>query len=80
MPERLKTQKKLVGFKQVRRALQAGRVRVLYLAKDADPAMTDALCALAGAQGAETVWLGTMAKLGAACAISVGAACAAVTD
>ena len=38
--ETLKTAKKVVGCKQVRRAIQEGRAVTLFLADDADPMLT----------------------------------------
>ncbi len=68
---------KVVGVKQVRRALANGTARRLYLARDADPHLTRALEEQAGRQGVETVWLGSMRELGRDCGIAVGAAAAA---
>ena len=68
---------KVVGVKQVRRALNAGRAKRLYLARDADPQLTRPLAEQARDQGVEAVWLGSMKELGRACGIAVGAAVAA---
>ena len=40
MPNELANSAKVVGVKQVRRALSAGRAKRLYLALDADPQLT----------------------------------------
>ena len=64
---------KVVGIKQLKKALQAGRVLRVFLAKDADPQLTGELCR----QGVPVAWVATMAGLGKACAIDVGAAAAA---
>ena len=68
---------KVVGVKQVRRALAAGRVKQLYLARDADPQLTEPLERQAAEQGVEVCWADTMKALGRACGIAVGAAVAA---
>ncbi len=68
---------KVVGVKQVRRALANGTAQRLYLARDADPHLTQALEEQAGHQGVETVWADSMRELGRACGIAVGAAAAA---
>ena len=68
---------KVVGVKQVRRALANGAVQRLFLARDADPHLTQALEEQAGRQGVETVWLDSMRELGRACGVAVGAAAAA---
>lgn len=69
---------KVVGAKQTRRALNDGRARALYLAKDADPALTEPLAALAEEKGLPVCWADTMKALGRACGIAVGAAVAAI--
>ena len=77
LPE-LRREHLLVGTKQLRKALRAGRVETVYLAKNADPGVTapqEALCAAAGIQ---PVWVRTMAERGRACGIDVGAAAAGV--
>ena len=68
---------KVVGVKQVRRALADGRAKRLYLAQDADPQLTRPLEGQAREQGVEVVWAGSMKELGRACRIAVGAAVAA---
>ena len=68
---------KVVGVKQVRRALANGTAQRLYLARDADPHLTQALEEQAGHQGVETVWADSMRELGRDCGIAVGAAAAA---
>ena len=77
MPGELTNAAKVVGVKQVRRALSAGRVKRLYLARDADPHLTQPLAEQAQEQGVEAVWFGSMKELGRDCGIAVGAAVAA---
>ena len=43
MPERLHTDRKLIGTKQVLKALKAGRVAAVYVADDADPMLRENL-------------------------------------
>ena len=43
MLEELKTAKKVVGIKQLRRALKDRSAKLVFLAKDADPALTGRL-------------------------------------
>ena len=65
--------KMVVGSKQLRKALDSGRAKFVYLAENADPAITDPVadgCASAGIP-VETEY--TMAQLGKACRITVGA-------
>ena len=70
--------KRLVGTKQLRRALQAGTVEEVYLARNADPRVIQPIVALCAQAGIQPVWVRTMAELGRACAIDVGAAAAGV--
>ena len=69
--------KKVVGIKQVRKALREGRARKIWLADDADPALTEPLETACRENGIEVQRAVTMKELGRACSISVGAACAA---
>ena len=69
---------RVVGVKQVRRALSGGRAKRLYLARDADPQLTQPLAEQAQAQGVETVWSCSMKELGRDCGIAVGTAADAV--
>ena len=76
--ERLSGSEKVVGLKQVRRAVTEGRMNLVFLACDADPRLTESLEELCNEHGVATVWDYTMAQLGKACGIAVGTAAAAV--
>ena len=78
MLDELKTEKKVVGIKQLRRALTDQTPELVFLAKDADPALTEPLMTQCREGGVEVVSDVTMAELGKACGISVGAAAAAI--
>ena len=67
----------IVGAKQMRKALKNDRILRAFLAKDADPAVTEPLEALCDARSVPVIWVKTMAELGRACGIDVGAAAAA---
>ena len=69
--------KKVVGIKQVKKALREGRALEVILADDADPALTEPLEEACRASGVPTRRTASMKELGKACSISVGAACAA---
>ena len=69
--------KKVVGIKQVKKALREGRALEVILADDADPALTEPLEEACRAAGIPTRHAASMKELGKACSISVGAACAA---
>ena len=70
------TAEKVVGAKQVRRALRDGRAARLYLAQDADPRVLQPLVQDAVNRGVPLEQVPTMKALGQACGISVGAAVA----
>jgi large subunit ribosomal protein L7A len=78
MLEKLKTSKKVVGIKQLQRALKEHTASVAYLAQDADPRLMEPLREACLAADVELVEVPTMQELGKACSIAVGAAAAAV--
>lgn len=67
----------VVGVKQLKKALMAGRIQSAFLAKDADPAITEPVAALCDENTVPVVWVKTMTQLGKVCGIDVGAAAAA---
>lgn len=75
--EILQTYPKVVGGKQLRKALRAGKVISVFLACDADPAITEPLEALCRQKEVPCTWVPDMRLLGCACGIDVGAAAAA---
>lgn len=68
---------KAVGARQTARALRAGHVRRMYLARDAAPAVTGPVERLCRELSVEVEWTDTMKQLGQACGIAVGTAAAA---
>lgn len=72
--------KVVAGAKQLRKALSAQRVFRVYLAKNADPAITEPLEALCKQNSVEYAWVKSMTDLGCACGIEVGAAAAAAVN
>ena len=68
----------VVGAKQLRKALQSGAAQLVCLAENADPALTEPIEALCQQKNVEYAWVASMADLGRACGIEVGAAAAAV--
>ena len=68
----------VVGTKQLKKAVKAGRVRFVFLAENADPAVTEPLEELCRQNHIHITWVRTMAELGRACGIEVGAAAAAI--
>ena len=67
----------VVGIKQLKKALRAGRVQSAYFALDADPAVTESVAEMCNSSAVPVVWVKTMAQLGSVCGIDVGAAAAA---
>ena len=78
MINELETAKRVVGIKQVKRAVLAKQAVKVFLADDADPALTESLQQICVEQGIETERVKTMSLIGKACRIAVGAACAAI--
>jgi len=70
----------VVGAKQLKKAVKAGRARYVFLAENADPAVTEPLEALCAEHHIPVTWVASMADLGRACGIEVGAAAAAVLN
>lgn len=69
-----------VGAKQTAKALQRREARAVFVARDAEEFVTRDILAQARAQNVEIVLVESMAALGRACAIEVGAATAAVLN
>lgn len=79
MLDELKTAtNKVVGIKQLRKVLSTGSAKKVYLAEDADPMLTDPIAKACEESGTALEYVDTMKQLGAACAISVSAAAAAI--
>lgn len=72
-----KGRKMIAGAKQLKKALASGKAEAVYLALDADPGMTEPIGALCQVNHVEVFWVRSMADLGYACGIDVGAAAAA---
>ena len=70
----------VVGMKQLRKALKNDRALCVFLAENADPAVTEPLEELCRIHKIQITWVASMADLGRACGIEVGAAAAAAVD
>ena len=70
--------KMVVGAKQLRKALLKGRASRVFLAKNADPAITEPIEEMCGKLHIQITWVRSMAELGHKCGIEVGAAAAAI--
>ena len=74
MLEELRSSEKVIGAKQSRRAIRDGLAQRVFLACDADPAMTEPLADQCQTAGIPTSPEFTMKELGQAAGIHVGAA------
>ena len=73
----LQSRKTVVGAMQLKKALANGRAEQVFLAENADPALTEPIAVLCQSYHVNCVWVPTMSDLGQACGIDVGAAAAA---
>ena len=69
--------KMVVGARQLRKALETGRAKRVYLAEEADPAITEPIALMCEQYHIDCAWVPNMLDLGKACGIEVGAAAAA---
>ena len=74
----LASQEKVIGVKQSRKMIREGRARQVYLACDADPAITGPVARSCAEANIPVHGGFTMAQLGQACRITVGASVVAV--
>lgn len=74
----LASQEKVIGVKQSRKAIRDGCAQRVYLAQDADPTIIGPIAAACAAAGIPTETGFTMAQLGKACRITVGASVVAI--
>ena len=80
IPENLSEMKLVVGAKQLKKAVKAGRAKYVFLAENADPAVTEPLEQQCTDNNIQITWVHSMTELGRSCGIEVGAAAAAVVD
>jgi large subunit ribosomal protein L7A len=79
--ERLRAvSQRAVGTNQTVKAISRGQARVVYVAQDADRRVIDPVLRAARERGLEVVEVASMAMLGRACGIAVGAAVAAILE
>jgi large subunit ribosomal protein L7A len=69
---------KIVGTKQVTRAVAAGTVKTVYLATDADVFVTRKVRDLCNEKNVDVIDVPSMKALGEACGVEVKAAVAAI--
>ena len=78
MTLKLNTDKKVVGTKQVKRAIVNGKVDIVYIAKDAEKKIINEITTACNEKQIEIIYVESMRKLGEACNIDVSAASAAL--
>jgi large subunit ribosomal protein L7A len=78
MISKLKTHKKIVGAKQVKRALNSSNVEVVFVADDAEKKVTKDIIELCNTKQIQIIHVDTMEDLGEACGIDINAAVAAL--
>ena len=71
------TERIVAGAKQLRKAIRKGCAQRVFLAENADPAITEPIAMMCEENNIPYTWVATMADLGRACGIEVGAAAAA---
>ena len=69
----------IIGAKQVKNAVKAGKASKVFVASDSDPEIISPIIALANECGTEIAYVDTRAELGKMCGIDVKAACAVLT-
>ena len=74
----LQTDNKLVGLKQSIRAIEGGNAKKVFLASDADAKIRTQVSNACSKKNIEILSVPTMAELGKACGINIGAAVAVI--
>ena len=69
---------RVTGLRQTQKAVAKGLAARVYLACDADPALTEPIAARCAEEGVPVTQVSSMLELGRACQISVSAAAAAL--
>lgn len=78
MHTELSASAKVVGVRQSRRAVEGGKAKLVFLAHDADPRVTDPIALLCEENAVPVERELSMKELGKACGVAVGTAAAAV--
>ncbi|HHX12027.1 MAG TPA: 50S ribosomal protein L7ae-like protein [Clostridiales bacterium] len=78
MLSELITNNKIVGTKQVKRALNSQDLKAVFIARDAENKVTDEIIDICKDKHVEVIYVDNMKKLGDACGIDVNAAVAAL--
>lgn len=78
MLSKLNVNNKIVGAKQVKRALNSQDIEAVFIAKDAENKVTDEIKRICIDKHIQVIYVDNMKKLGDACGIDVNAATAAL--
>lgn len=78
MLDKLNTEDKVVGAKQVRRSIEDGIAEKVFIAKDADEKVTGNIKKICEEKSIDIIYVDSMNELGEACGIDVSAATAAL--
>jgi large subunit ribosomal protein L7A len=78
--ESLKTAKKAVGLKQCIKAVENGKAKRVFIAKDADAAIIEPLKLLCDKNKLSVIYVDSMKTLGKVCGIDVGASAACTLE
>ncbi|WP_422484527.1 ribosomal L7Ae/L30e/S12e/Gadd45 family protein [Gudongella sp. DL1XJH-153] len=76
----LNTEGKVVGAKQVKRALSKSEVQTVFIARDAEKKVTEEIEDLCKSKEVVVQYIDTMEELGEACGIDINAAVAALLN
>lgn len=80
MLEELRQRRKTVGMKQTIKALEANRIRSVYVASDADERLVSRILDACRDKGIQVQRAESMKLLGKACGIDVGTAVAGIIE
>ncbi|HHU77052.1 MAG TPA: 50S ribosomal protein L7Ae-like protein [Firmicutes bacterium] len=80
LEELRKAGKVIVGMRQTIKAIENNTVRAVYIARDAEEKVTSAAVRSCTEKSIPLFYVDTMAELGKACNIKVGAAMAAILE
>lgn len=78
MLSKLDNYTKVVGVKQVKRALNSNDIEAVFIAMDAENKITDEITKICSDKHIQVIYVENMKKLGDACGIDVNAATAAL--
>ena len=75
-----KARKIVVGMRQTAKTVEDGSALAVYIARDADEKITLPVSQSCNENGVQVHYVNTMAELGRACSIKVGAAMCAIIE